>query len=197
VSADAAVGIAVEIAVGATLRALREARGLTARDLAEASGVSAAMISRVEGGSVSPSLATLTALAGALETPLASLFRDAGRAKSDFTHVVGGEGLRSTRIVGEHSHMFTSLGFHRRPGLRFEPFLVTLTRREGVRPPEYQGRGCLFLYVLEGEAVYQYDAERVRLGPGDSLSFDAELRHGFAEILTPELRFLSVQAERA
>jgi len=187
----------VDAAVGATLRTLRDARGLTARDLAGASGVSAAMISRVEAGRASPSLATLTALAEALETPLASLFRDAGRAKSDFTHVRNGEGLRSTRIVGEHSHVFKSLGFHRRPGLKFEPFLVTLTRREGVRPPEYQGRGCLFLYMLEGEARYAYDTESILLRPGDSLSFDAELRHGFAELLTPEVRFLSVQAEGA
>lgn len=187
----------VEAAVGATLRRLREIREMSARDLAAASGVSAAMISRIEGGTVSPSLATLSALAEALDTPLASLFREAGRARSDFTHVKAGEGLSSTRIAGLHSHDFTSLGFHRRPGLSFEPFLVTLRRDEAARPLEYEGRGCLFLYVLEGEAVYAYDSRRIELGPGDSLSFDAELRHGFVELLSDELRFISVQAERS
>ena len=170
--------------------------GLSARDLAEASGVSAAMISRIESGKVSPSLATLSALADALDVPIASLFRDAGRPRSDFTHVKGGRGLTSTRIAGSHSHEFVSLGFHRRQGLRFEPFMVPLPRAAGDRPPEYQGYGCLFIYILSGEAIYAYDDRRIHLKSGDSLSFDAELRHGIVEVLTEEVRFLSVQAER-
>lgn len=194
-SGEAAPG-GVEASVGAVLRDLRLARGISARDLATAAGVSAGMISRVESGRVSPSLATLSALAAALETPLASLFREAGAPRADVTHVVGGKGLASRRIAGAHTHDFTSLGFHRRADLRFEPFLVTLFRAEGVRPPEYRGRGCLFLYVLEGEAVYGYDGRDILLKAGDSLSFDAELRHGFVEVISPKLAFLSVQAER-
>ncbi len=188
---------AVETAIGAALRDLRAARGMSARDLAAAAGVSAGMVSRIESGQVSPSLATLSALAGALETPLASLFRDAGSPRMDVTHVRGGRGLAARRIAGRHAHDFVALGLHRRADLRFEPFLVTLTRDDDARPPEYRGRGCLFLYVLEGEAIYGYADQRFTLGPGDSLSFDAELRHGFLEVLTPKLVFLSVQAERA
>ena len=186
----------VETSVGGVLRQLRQVHSLSARDLAEASGVSAGMISRIESGKVSPSLATLSALAQALDVPLASLFRDTGRSRSDFTHVEAGQGLTSTRIAGNHSHDFVSLGFHRRQGLRFEPFLVTLRRAEGDRPPEYQGYGCLFIYILAGEAIYAYDDRRLHLRPGDSLSFDAELRHGIVEVLSEEVRFLSVQAER-
>jgi transcriptional regulator with XRE-family HTH domain len=186
----------VEAAVGAVLRDLRSLRGLTAKDLAEASGVSAAMVSRIESGQVSASLATLAALARALEVPLAGLFREAGRARADFTLVRQGQGLAARRIAGAHAHDFVSLGFHNRPGLRFDPVLVTLTRREGVRPPEYQGHGCLFLYMLEGEAIYAHDGQAFRIGAGDSLSFDAELPHGFVEVLSERVRFLSVQAER-
>lgn len=186
----------VEAAVGGVLRHLRRVRELTAKDLAAASGVSSAMISRIESGGVSPSLPTLAALAAALDVPLASLFREAGRVRADITHVVGGKGLASTRISGAHSHRFVSLGAHHRPDLRFESVLVTLHRNEGVRPPDYQGHGCLFLYVLEGEAIYAYDTERIRLAAGDSLSFDAELRHGFVEVVSEKVRFVSVQAER-
>ena len=186
----------VEAAVGAVLKHLRQVRDMTAKELAEASGVSAAMVSRIETGSVSPSLPTLSALAGALDVPLASLFREAGRARADITHVIGGKGLASTRIAGDHSHRYVSLGLHNRPDLRFESVLVTLRRTEGVRPPEYQGHGCLFLYMLKGEAVYAYDTERYHLKAGDSLSFDAEMRHGFVKVITEEVRFLSIQAER-
>lgn len=183
-------------AVGAVLRDLRTQRGLSARDLAAASGVSAAMVSRIEGGRVSPSLATLSSLAVALDTPLASLFRETGAPRADLTHVKAGEGLVATRVAGSHAHEFTVLGFHNRPGLRFEPVLVTLTRHEDARPPEYRGAGCVFLHMLEGEALYGWDSRRIRLGPGDSLSFDAEPRHGFLDLISERVRFLSVQAER-
>jgi transcriptional regulator with XRE-family HTH domain len=188
--------VSVEAAVGGVLRHLRQVRDMTARDLADASGVSTAMISRIERGQVSPSLATLSALADALDAPLASLFREAGRARADFTHVKGGQGLASTRISGAHSHEFVALGARTRPDLRFEPVMVTLTRKDDARPPEYLGHGCLFLYMLEGEAIYAYDDQRIRIEAGDSLSFDAELRHGFVEVLSERVRFISVQAER-
>ena len=185
----------LDAVVGRALRELREGSGLTARDLAARSGVSGAMISRIENGQVSPSLATLNALAVSLEIPLASLFRDTATATADVTHVKGGDGLRSIRTAGRHSHEFTALGIHRRRGLRFEALLVRLERHDDSRPPLYNGRGCIFLYVLEGEAIYLYGGREFHLAAGDSLSLDAEIGHGFKEVLTPEVLFLSVQAE--
>ncbi|MDA4844736.1 helix-turn-helix domain-containing protein [Hoeflea poritis] len=184
----------VDEAVGKALRALREANNLTARDLASSSNVSAAMISRIENGQVSPSLSTLEALARALEVPIVSLLRETGTATADITHVKAGKGLESTRVAGRHSHDFVALGFHRRPGLEFEALMVTLDRRDDSRPPIYNGHGCLFVYALEGEAIYLYGEREIHLQAGDSLSLDAELRYGIKEVLTPVFRFLSVQA---
>ncbi|MEM8813222.1 MAG: XRE family transcriptional regulator [Pseudomonadota bacterium] len=186
---------ALDAAVGRALRELRDQNGLTARDLANRSGVSAAMISRIENGQVSPSLSTLASLAESLQTPLVSLFRETATATADLTHVVGGNGLKSIRTAGRHSHEYNVLGFHRRHALRFEAILVKLERSEESRPPLYNGHGCLFLYVLSGEALYQYGEHVLTLRAGDSLSFDMEVGHGFREVLTPELTFLSVQAE--
>jgi transcriptional regulator with XRE-family HTH domain len=184
----------VDEAVGRALRALREANNLTARDLAARSGISAAMVSRIENGQVSPSLSTLEALARALEVPIVSLLRETGTATADITHVRAGKGLVSTRVAGKHTHDFTVLGFHRRPGLEFEALMVTLDRRDDASPPIYNGHGCLFVYVLEGEATYIYGDREIRLREGDSLSLDAELRYGIKEVITPLFRFLSVQA---
>ena len=183
--------------VGRTLRELRELKKMTARDLAARAGVSPAMISRIETGQVSPSLTLLEAVAAALETPMVSLFRDTGSAVCDFTHVAHGEGLKSVRLMGDHLHAFSVLGFHRRPGFQFEAVCVVIERNAHASPPTYTGSGCVFVYVLEGEAIYRYGDHRVRLAPGDSLSLDAELRYGVQEVLTPRLRFLSIQAERS
>ena len=81
----------VNAAVGRTLRELRELKGITARDLAQRAGISAAMVSRIETGQVSPSLSVLEMIAGALEVPIAGLFRDTGSA-------VGAPPARATKI---------------------------------------------------------------------------------------------------
>jgi transcriptional regulator with XRE-family HTH domain len=189
-------GLSLNAAVGRTIREMRDLRRMTARDLGLRAGVSAAMISRVESGQVSPSLSVLEMLATALDVPMVSLFRDTGSSVADFTHVKRGQGLKSTRLMGSHVHDFVMLGFHRRLDLQFESLLVTVERNEDTAPPTYTGHGCVFIYVLEGEAIYRYGRQEVKLGEGDSLCLDAELRYGIQKVLSPRLRFLSVQAER-
>ncbi|MGB0629753.1 MAG: helix-turn-helix domain-containing protein [Alphaproteobacteria bacterium] len=185
----------VDLAIGAALRDLRDARGLSARRLAEEAGVSAAMISRIESGQVSPSISTLNGLSKALDVPLVSLFRETAVEHADYTHVKKGEGLRSTRRVDQHVHEYVNLAFHSRRDLQFEAREVTLVR-QSAQPPTYVGHGVVYIYALAGEAVYRYGQSEFTLAPGDSLSLDAELSHGFTEVLTPEFSFLSVQAEK-
>lgn len=185
----------IDHAIGSTLRGLRKSRGMTARQLATNSGVSAAMISRIESGQVSPSISTLNALSCALDVPLISLFRETASGHADFTHVKQGEGLKSIRIVDEHSHEFINLAFHPRRDMQFEARMVTLVRQSS-KPPRYVGHGVLFVHAIEGEAVYRYGKHDINLKAGDSLSLDAELSHGFVEVITPKFTFLTVQAER-
>ncbi len=194
--ADSPSSTTITTAVGRAIRDLRKQSGITARDLAQRAGISAAMISRIENGQVSPSLTTLEQLAVALKAPLVSLFREAGTSVCNYTLVRNGAGLKSTRLMGAHEHVFDMLGFHRRLDLQFECILVTVERKEHARPPLYTGHGCVFVYMLEGSAIYRYGDQELRLDAGDSISLDAEMRYGFQEVLTPRIRFLSVQAER-
>ena len=185
---------AIDLAIGLSLRDLRERRGLTARQLAANADVSAAMISRIENGQVSPSISTLSALSQALKVPLVSLFRETTKSHTDFTHVKSGEGVTSTRIIDDHSHDYVNRAFHRRRDLQLEANMVTLVR-QNARPPIYVGHGVVFIYAIEGQAVYAYGQRDITLEAGDSLSLDAELSHGFKTVITPRFIFLSVQAE--
>ncbi len=185
----------IDGAIGGAVSDLRAERGMSARELAERSRVSPAMISRIESGQVSPSISTLQALSDALGVPLVALFRNTVPAHADWTHVKGGDGLRSARVHGEHNHEFTQLSFHRRADLQFEAHRITLTR-QGARPPTYVAFGVVFLYAVQGRAIYQYGGQELTLDAGDSLSVDGEMNHGFKEVLTPKFTFLSVQAGR-
>ena len=182
-------------AIGASLRELRQQRRQSARWLAEESGISAAMVSRIENGLVSPSIGTLGSLAEALEVPIISLFREAQTEHTDYTLVRHGEGLKSTRIAGGHSHEYINLAMHARKDIRFQANQVTLLRSQG-QPPTYVGHGVVFIRAIAGKAIYRYGQNRITLEAGDSLSVDAELNHGFIEVLTRAFKFLTVQAER-
>ena len=190
----------VNAVVGRAIRERRDLKRITARDLAArarvSSAVSSAMISRIASGQASPSLSMPEVLAAALETPIASLFRDTGSAVSDFTHVRNGKGLKSRRMMGEHVHDFAALGFHGRVDMQFEAVMVTRERYEDIAPPTYSGHGCVVIDVLGGEALYRYGRQEVHLKEGGSICLDAELRYGVQKVLTQRLRFLSVQAER-
>lgn len=183
-------------AVGKAIAELREQRDLTASELAKRARVSAAMISRIEKGQVSPSLNMLRQLSAAMGVPMGVFFREAGSAVADVTHVRKGAGLKAIRQLGEHAHEFVVLGFHRRPDIQFESHLITVKRNRKAAPPTYAGQGCVAIYVLEGRAIYRHGDRLFRIAAGDSLSFDAEQRYGVQEVLTPRIRFLSVQAER-
>ena len=188
-------GRQIDRAIGASLKELRQQREQSARGLAEQSGISAAMVSRIENGLVSPSIGTLEALAAALEVPIVSLFREARTDHTDYTLVRHGEGLKSTRIAEGHSHEYVNLATHTRKDLQFLARRVILTR-DGGKPLTYVGHGVVFVEVLKGEAIYCYGKTQITLREGDTISVDAELNHGFVEVLTDEFVFLSVQAER-
>jgi transcriptional regulator with XRE-family HTH domain len=184
----------IDVDVGRAVKEFRERKDVTIRNLAEASRVSAAMISRIENAQVSPSLATLNALAASLAVPLVSLFHHTTRS-ADIAHVKAGGGLPVTRFATGHRHDFRTLGKHQSDAMSFEVSMITLVRKEEDVLPSFQGEGFILIHGLDGEATFAYGDRHFALSPGDSLSFDATLRHGFVEIVTASLTYLSVWAK--
>src|SRR5437763_3668425 len=84
-------------ALGARVKALREAMSLSLRDLAERSGVSAPMLSQVERGETSPTLQVAGRIAAGLDLRLSQLLRlDEGGAVSVVRHAERRQGPRRT-----------------------------------------------------------------------------------------------------
>lgn len=69
----------IMFAIGAEIRTLRSAQKMTLSTLSQMSGISAGMISRIENGMTNASLATLSALADALQVPLSQLLAQCER----------------------------------------------------------------------------------------------------------------------
>ncbi|MEO5737636.1 MAG: cupin domain-containing protein, partial [Variovorax sp.] len=56
----------------------------------------------------------------------------------------------------------------------------------------FQHPGIKFLHLLTGTVRYRYGTKTIRLGPADSLQFDASALHGIEAIDEGPVSYLSV-----
>ena len=180
----------LEEAIGRQVRAYRKKMEITVVDLANQAGLSAGMLSKIENGLTSPSLATLRALADALQIPVTALFRSYDEV-SDAMHVKAGEGLKIERRGTRAGHQYQLLGHSTHPALAVEPYLITITEESDVFP-RFQHSGLEFLYIIEGAVKYRHGDSVYELEAGDSLFFDADKPHGPEQLVRLPLRFLSI-----
>jgi transcriptional regulator with XRE-family HTH domain len=163
-------------AVGARVRALRDAMDLSLRDLADRSGVSAPMLSQVERGETSPTLAIAARIAAGLELSLSQLLRlDEGGSVSI---VRAGE----RRAGGADGHAYEILT-PPLPGLRAELSRHVLAPGAATGgpgdPPMHEAGARETALVERGSVVLLVDGERYALAAGDCVTFDADLPHHF------------------
>ncbi len=181
---------ALETAIGKQVRASRKRLNLTVAALAKQARLSSGMLSKIENGQTSPSLATLTSLANALQVPVTSFFRGYEEQR-DVTYIRAGEGLPIERRGSGAGHQYQLLGHTIGKPYNIEPYLITLNDKSEVFPV-FQHAGTEFIYMLEGEVTYRHANKTYTLGPGDTLFFDAEASHGPDEIEKLPCRYLSI-----
>jgi transcriptional regulator with XRE-family HTH domain len=176
--------------VGTRVRALREAMGLSLRDLAERSGVSAPMLSQVERGETSPTLAVAGKIASGLELSLSQLLRlDEGGSVSV---VRAGERRRGGGASG-HAYEIVTPGL---PGQRAEVSVHVLkpgaTTGGPDDPPMHEPGARETAVVTGGQLRLICDGATYDLNEGDSVTFDADLPHHFANHSEEEAVLLAI-----
>jgi len=181
---------ALEIAIGKQVRTSRKRLNLTVSALAKQAQLSTGMLSKIENGQTSPSLATLTSLANALQIPVTSLFRGYEEQR-DVTFVKAGEGLPIERRGSGAGHQYQLLGHTIGKPYSIEPYLITIDDQSEVFPV-FQHAGTELIYMLEGRVIYRHANKTYTLEPGDTLFFDAESSHGPDEIQKLPCRYLSI-----
>jgi transcriptional regulator with XRE-family HTH domain len=180
----------LEAAIGKGVRVFRKAAGFGLVELAKLAGLSSGMLSRIENGTISPSLATLQAVARALQVPVTSLFREFDEVR-DTTFVRAGKGLRVSREGPRIGHEYRILGHTTSKRMAMEPYLMSYTNAAEVFSV-FQRAGNEFIYILEGKLTYRHGNKLFRMSPGDSLLFDAEVPHGPEELLAVPVKYIAV-----
>ncbi|WP_315924070.1 XRE family transcriptional regulator [Mesorhizobium sp. SP-1A] len=177
-------------AIGQKIRFYRMMRGATAMNLAAEAGISTGMLSKIERGSISPSLGTLQSLSTALGLPMSVLFQNCEkRSRAVFTSGGGMEGWpcqnklkASHRLLGGGSGVL---------GVTLNPYHITLTQPSD-NLPEFEHQSMEFLHVLKGELVYGHGDKHYHMAAGDSLFFHARVPHGPIELVSLPVHLLAV-----
>ncbi len=175
------------IGVGPGLRAARERAGLSVRELARRIEVSASLISQIERNRAMPSVGTLFAIANELGLAVDDLFKnDKRHARAGQPNLVGPVDV----IRGPVQRSINRNVIRLQTGVRWErltpapdeevEFLYVVYDVGGASCEDgavFRHGGKEYGYVISGRLGIQIGFEKYELGPGDSISFDAQVPH--------------------
>jgi transcriptional regulator with XRE-family HTH domain len=180
----------LEASIGFEVRRLRKSIDLTVSELGAAAGISAGMLSKIENGSISPSLGTLDALARALNVPITRLFAETDERR-DCSFVKANAGVSIERRGTKAGHRYDLLGHSLGGAIGVEPFLITLAA-DAVPYTHFRHAGVEFIYMLSGKVSYRHGDRKYVMEPGDALLFDSAARHGPEDLIEVPMRYLSI-----
>ena len=182
--------LTLEQAIGVQVRQLRRRVGITVSELAASAGLSGGMLSKIENGQISPSLASLQALAAALNVPITTFF-STFEEKRDCSYVKAGAGVVIERRGTKAGHRYALLGHALGGNAVVEPYLITLSA-DALPFAAFQHAGTEFIYMLSGEVLYRHGDQSYHLVPGDALLFDSAAPHGPEKLLVKPMTYLSI-----
>ncbi len=179
----------ISAALGSRLRIAREQKGMTVRGLARYVGVSPSLVSQIERSRVMPSVGTLYAIANELGLVVDDLFRGSpsrakGREKtpekeSSFVDI-------QNPVITPDQRKTINLA----DGVRWErltpvpdkelEFLIVVYNVGAESCPKdalIRHGGKEYAYLISGRLGIKISFEEFELGPGDSISFDAQMPH--------------------
>ena len=180
----------LEAGIGGEVRRLRKDLDLTVAELGATSGISTGMLSKIENGSISASVVTLSALARALNVPISRLFSET-EERRDCSFVKAGQGVRIERRGSKAGHLYDLLGHSLGGSIAVEPYLITL-KNDAVPYTEFRHAGIELIYMLTGKVRYRHADRSYVMEPGDALFFDAAARHGPEELIKAPMTYLSI-----
>jgi transcriptional regulator with XRE-family HTH domain len=180
----------LEASIGVEVRSLRKSLDLTVAELSIAAGITTGMLSKIENGTISPSLATLGSLARALNVPISRLFAETDERR-DCSFVKAGTGVRIERRGTKSGHKYDLLGHSLSGEVQVEPYLITLAS-DAVPYTQFRHAGMEFLYMLSGKVLYRHADRTYLMESGDALFFDAAARHGPEDLIEAPMQYLSI-----
>ena len=204
-----------DTAIGARVRAFREARGLDLAALAETTNLSPAFLAGLENGDIYPPIGTLQKVARALDVRLGT-FLDGEESTDPVISRIEGfpggfSGGRHMTPPQQHDTDAPQGGCAepaadmRRPGYIYqvlgkgksdrnmEPFCVEFFPPAPDAEPHLSShQGEEFILVLAGRLGVRYGRERFELSPGETIYYNSIVPHALTALDGEPVRILGV-----
>jgi len=181
--------------IGAKIKKLRLDNKLTLQTVAKETGFSPALISQIENNNVSPPIATLSKIAKFFDVKIGKFFTE-DEEECRYEVVLSNERKPVSRIytpVGTtQGYSYESLSF-RMHHKKMEPFILTVTEKSSEENT-FSHEGEEFLFITKGNAELILDNQRIPLSQGDSIYFDASIKHRIISKDGTEVEVLTVIA---
>jgi len=182
-----------ELQIGSKIRKLRQQKRMTLQSLTDVTGLSKPLLSQIENDQVIPPLATLLRIAKAFKVGLHTFFEEEGTSKCIF--VPAGESRqlsRSSLPSGmTHPYIYHSLAFGKK-NRNMEPYIIEFDNRELTDDLLVSHEGEEFLFLLEGEVVFHYGDQIIRMRSGDSVYYESNEKHAFVAVSQQRPRGVAV-----
>ncbi|MBF0511353.1 MAG: helix-turn-helix domain-containing protein [Candidatus Omnitrophica bacterium] len=175
--------------IGVSVKRLREEQGITLRDLSKDVGVSPSFLSQLEGGKASPSLATLKAIADALQTTVGNLIGDS-TAQGGEKLVTTEDERKAFKQSGDGIQMY--LLSEPNPYKQMQPLLFKLGHNAVSGENSYVHYGQEFVLILKGALEISLADKTYYLKKGDSIYFNSSTPHSFKNLHKGETEALWV-----
>ncbi|MDD2852761.1 MAG: XRE family transcriptional regulator [Desulfuromonadaceae bacterium] len=179
--------------IGAKIKRLRRSKKLKLQDVATETGFSTALISQIENNNVSPPIATLSKIAHFFDVKIGHFFNE-NEEESPYEVLRSNERTVVSRVVSKdgtnHGYFYESLSVSKK-NKKMDPFLLTLNKKV-TNTETYSHNGEEFIFVMEGNAELLLDDQHIFLCEGDSVYFDAHLKHRLFSSGSDEVKVLAV-----
>ena len=200
-----------DTAIGARVRAFREARGMDLAALAETTNLSPTFLAGLESGDIYPPIGTLQKVARALDVRLGTFLDDQESADPVIARIEGfPDGCRkappdfaapSAAWAGGAAHaadlprptyVYQVLG-KGKSDRNMEPFCVEFfPPAEGQEPHLSSHQGEEFILVLSGRLNVRYGRENYELSPGETIYYNSIVPHALTALDGEPVRILGV-----
>jgi transcriptional regulator with XRE-family HTH domain len=160
--------------LGANLRRLRTKRGLSLERFAKESSVSRAMLSQIELGHSAPTINVVWKICTALGVPFSALISAKGEATVSVLRA------DQSKVLSSRGGGFTSRAlFPFDSPRRVEFYELRLAAGVEERAEPHAAGTTEYLVVAEGAVEIDVESERVALGAGDTVVFQADVPHAY------------------
>jgi transcriptional regulator with XRE-family HTH domain len=164
--------------IAAALRRERRRAGLSLTEVARRAGIAKSTLSQLESGVGNPSLETLWAICVALDAPFSRLL-DPPRPR---VYVIRAD--EGPTVSAEHANYSATLLTACPPGARRDVYRIAAEPGHARASEPHMPGVTEHVVISAGRALVGVAGEPVELGPGDYISYPADLPHVF-EALEP------------